>query len=402
MKAMVLNRLGSLEEDRAPLELTDLPDPVPGEHEILIKVSACGVCHTELDEIEGRTPPPRLPVVLGHQVVGRVVSSGPSSPPRSEPSSPPRSAASPPRSGGYGDSQPRDAASPSRLGGYGDISASPLRSGGSGDGQPRRFKTGERVGVAWIYSACGQCKFCRAGNENLCADFQATGRDANGGYAQYMVVREDFAYPIPDVFSDVEAAPLLCAGAIGYRSLMLANLQDGQRLGLTGFGASAHLVLKMVRHRYPHVTVFVFARSAQERAFARELGAVWAGDTLEESPEKLDSIVDTTPVWTPVVEALKNLEPGGRLVINAIRKENVDREYLLRLDYPAHLWLEKEIKSVANVARSDVSGFLALAAEIPIKPEVQEFALEEANTALVELKMRKIRGAKVLRVAGHE
>jgi propanol-preferring alcohol dehydrogenase len=372
MKAMVLNRLGSLEEDRAPLELTDLPDPVPGEHEILIKVSACGVCHTELDEIEGRTPPPRLPVVLGHQVVGRVVSSGPSSPPRSEPSSPPRSAASPPRSGGYGDSQ------------------------------PRRFKTGERVGVAWIYSACGQCKFCRAGNENLCADFQATGRDANGGYAQYMVVREDFAYPIPDVFSDVEAAPLLCAGAIGYRSLMLANLKDGQRLGLTGFGASAHLVLKMVRHRYPHVTVFVFARSAQERAFARELGAVWAGDTLEESPEKLDSIVDTTPVWTPVVEALKNLEPGGRLVINAIRKENVDREYLLRLDYPAHLWLEKEIKSVANVARSDVSGFLALAAEIPIKPEVQEFALEEANTALVELKMRKIRGAKVLRVAGHE
>jgi len=378
MKAMVLNRLGSLEENQAPLELAELPDPVPGEHEILIKVSACGVCHTELDEIEGRTPPPRLPVVLGHQVVGRVISSGPSSPPRSEPSSPPRS-------GGYGDSQPRDAASPSRFGGY-------------GDSQPRRFKIGDRVGVAWIYSACGQCKFCRAGNENLCADFQATGRDANGGYAQYMTVREDFAYPIPDVFSDVEAAPLLCAGAIGYRSLMLANLKDGQRLGLTGFGASAHLVLKMVRHRYPGVRVFVFARSAQERAFARELGAVWAGDTLEESPEKLDSIIDTTPVWTPVVEALKNLEPGGRLVINAIRKEHVDQEYLLRLDYPTHLWLEKEIKSVANVARSDVSGFLALAAEIPIRPEVQEFALEEANAALVELKMRKIRGAKVLRV----
>jgi len=359
MKAMVLNRLTSLEENQAPLELAELPDPLPGEREILIKVSACGVCHTELDEIEGRTPPPRLPVVLGHQVVGRVVSSGPSSPP-------------PP--------------------------PSPPRSGGSGDGQPRRFKTGDRVGVAWIYSACGHCKFCLAGNENLCPDFQATGRDANGGYAQTMTVREGFAYPIPDVFSDVEAAPLLCAGAIGYRSLMLAHLQDGQRLGLTGFGASAHLVLKMVRHRYPSVQVFVFARSTQERAFARELGAVWAGDTLEESPEKLDSIIDTTPVWTPVVEALKNLEPGGRLVINAIRKENVDREYLLRLDYPAHLWLEKEIKSVANVARSDVSGFLALAAEIPIKPEVQEFALEEANTALVELKMRKIRGAKVLRV----
>jgi len=377
MKAMVLRALCSLEENQAPLKLTDLPDPVPGEHEILIKVSACGVCHTELDEIEGRTPPPRLPVVLGHQVVGRVVSSGPSSPPHRESASPPRSEpSSPPRS------EP----------------SSPPRSGGSGDSQPRRFKTGERVGVAWIYSACGQCKFCLSGNENLCADFQATGRDTNGGYAQYMTVREDFAYPIPDVFSDVEAAPLLCAGAIGYRSFMLANLQDGQRLGLTGFGASAHLVLKMVRHRYPHVTVFVFARSAQEQAFARELGAAWAGDTLEESPEKLDSIIDTTPVWTPVVEALKNLEPGGRLVINAIRKEHVDQEYLLRLDYPAHLWLEKEIKSVANVARSDVSGFLALAAEIPIKPEVQEFALEEANTALVELKMRKIRGAKVLRI----
>jgi len=391
MKAMVLRALCSLEENQAPLELAELPDPVPGEREILIKVSACGVCHTELDEIEGRTPPPRLPVVLGHQVVGRVVSPGPPrssvpNPPRSEVPSPPRSEVpSPPRSGGYGDSQPRDAASPSRLGGY-------------GDSQPRRFKIGERVGVAWIYSACGHCKFCRAGNENLCADFQATGRDANGGYAQYMTVREDFAYPIPDVFSDVEAAPLLCAGAIGYRSLMLANLKDGQRLGLTGFGASAHLVLKMVRHRYPGVRVFVFARSAQERAFARELGAAWAGDTLEESPEKLDSIIDTTPVWTPVVEALKNLEPGGRLVINAIRKEHVDREYLLRLDYPVHLWLEKEIKSVANVARSDVSGFLALAAEIPIKPEVQEFALEEANAALIELKMRKIRGAKVLKI----
>jgi len=281
MKAMVLNRLTSLEENQAPLELAELPNPLPGEHEILIKVSACGVCHTELDEIEGRTPPPRLPVVLGHQVVGRVVSSGPPGPP--SPPCPP----SPPRSGGSGDSQPRE-------------SASPPRSGGSGDSQPTRFNIGDRVGVAWIYSACGHCKFCLSGNENLCADFRATGRDANGGYAQYMTVREDFAYPIPDVFSDVEAAPLLCAGAIGYRSLMLANLQDGQKLGLTGFGASAHLVLKMVRHHYPGVKVFVFARSAQEQAFARELSAVWAGDTLEESPEKLDSIIDTTPVWTGV------------------------------------------------------------------------------------------------------
>jgi len=213
-----------------------------------------------------------------------------------------------------------------------------------------------------------------------------------------MTVLEDFAYSIPDVFSDSEAAPLLCAGAIGYRSLRLCGLKDGQNLGLTGFGASAHIVLKMARHQYPNSKVFVFARSEKERAFAKELGAVWTGDTEEESPEKLDCIIDTTPVWKPVVEALKNLEPGGRLVINAIRKEEVDKEYLLRLDYPTHLWLEKEIKSVANVARRDVREFLALAAEIPIKPEVQEFALEEANEALVELKTRKIRGAKVLRI----
>jgi propanol-preferring alcohol dehydrogenase len=341
MKAMVLQELCSLEENRPPLDLIDLPDPVPGEKEILVRVSACGVCHTELDEIEGRTPPPHLPVVLGHQVIGRVEEMG---------------------------------------------------------SQVSTFKTGDRVGISWIFSACGKCKFCLAGNENLCQSFKATGRDVNGGYAQYMTVLEDFAYSIPKVFSDLEAAPLLCAGAIGYRSLRLTGLKGGQNLGLAGFGASAHLVLKMVRHRYPKVQVFVFARSAKERAFATELGAIWAGDTAEESPEKLDCIIDTTPVWKPVVEALKNLEPGGRLVINAIRKEKVDKDYLLRLDYPSHLWLEKEIKSVANVTRADVSEFLTLAAEMDIKPEVQEFALEEANEALIELKTRKIRGAKVLRI----
>lgn len=338
---MVLNQLSSIEENSAPLELTDIPDPVPGEKEILVKVSACGVCHTELDEIEGRTPPPHLPVVPGHQVVGRVEETG---------------------------------------------------------SKTSAHNTGDRVGIGWIYSACGKCVFCREGNENLCRDFRATGRDADGGYAQYMTVSEDFAYPIPDTFSDMEAAPLLCAGAIGYRSMRLTGLRDGQNLGLTGFGASAHLVLKMSKHRYPNTRVFVFARSEKERAFAKELGAVWAGDTEEKPPEKLHCIIDTTPVWKPVVEALENLAPGGRLVINAIRKEDIDREYLTRLDYPTHLWLEKEIKSVANVSRRDVGEFLQLAAEIPIKPEVQEFTLKEANTALIELKTRKIRGAKVLRI----
>jgi propanol-preferring alcohol dehydrogenase len=341
MKAMVLEALASLTQNKTPLTLTELPDPTPGEKEILVGVSTCGVCHTELDEIEGRMPPPILPMVLGHQVVGRVEETG-------------------------------------RL--------------------VQRFRVGERVGVAWIYSACGACKFCRAGHENLCRDFRATGRDAYGGYAEYMTVPEDYAFPIPDQLSDTEVAPLLCAGAIGYRSLRLTGLQDGQKLGLTGFGASGHLVLNLVKYKYPNTRVFVFTRSPQQGEFARELGAIWAGDTVDESPEKLDSIIDTTPAWKPVVEALKNLKPGGRLVINAIRKEEADKEYLLKLDYPAHLWMEKEIKSVANVTRTDVAEFLELAAEIPIRPEVQEFRLEEANQALVELKTRKIRGAKVLRI----
>jgi alcohol dehydrogenase, propanol-preferring len=341
MKAMVLMGISSLRENRAPLEPVDMPEPLPGEGEILVKVSACGVCHTELDEIEGRTPPPAFPIVLGHQVVGRVVGTG---------------------------------------------------------GKTSKFRMGDRVGVGWIFSACGRCDVCLAGNENLCAHFRATGRDAHGGYAEYMAVPEDFAYPIPDVFSDAEAAPLLCAGAIGYRSLGLTNLTSGQNLGLTGFGASAHLVLKMMRHKYPNSKVFVFARSKREQDFARELGAVWAGSTEDEPPEKLHAVIDTTPAWKPIVEALNNLTPGGRLVINAIRKEEGDKDYLLKLDYPAHLWLEKEIKSVANVARRDISEFLALAAEIPIKPEVEEFALEDANAALVELKESSIRGAKVLRM----
>jgi propanol-preferring alcohol dehydrogenase len=341
MKAMVLKKLTRLEENPTPLEFETLPDPIPSEREILIKVSACGVCRTELDEIEGRTPPTQFPIVLGHQVVGRVVELG---------------------------------------------------------AHANTFKLGDRVGVAWILSACGQCKFCLRGEENLCYDFRATGRDAHGGYAEYMTVSEDFAYPIPEIFSDIEAAPLLCAGAIGYRSLRLTGLHDGQNLGLTGFGASAHLVLQLVRYLYPSTKIFVFARSETERAFARELGAVWAGDIGEESPEKLDAIMDTTPVWQPIVESLKNLERGGRLIINAIRKEDSDKNALTQLDYATHLWLEKELKSVANVTRRDVREFLGLAAKIPIKPEVQVYKLEEANQALLDLKARKIRGAKVLKI----
>ena len=213
-----------------------------------------------------------------------------------------------------------------------------------------------------------------------------------------MIVPENAAFQIPDAFTDSEAAPLMCAGAIGYRSLMLTGLNDGEKLGLTGFGASAHLVLKMVRHKYPNSEIFVFARSEQERRFALELGAVWSGNTEDKAPDKLDCIIDTTPVWKPVIEALNNLESGGRLVINAIRKEDTDKDNLLKIDYPTHLWLEKEIKSVANVSRKDISEFLGLAAEMGIKPQIQEFALEEANQALLELKEHKIRGAKVLAI----
>jgi propanol-preferring alcohol dehydrogenase len=333
MKAMVIERIGPLQDQAVPVTQVELPVPEPMAGEIRIKVSACGVCHTELDEIEGRTAPPRLPVVPGHEVIGRVDERGPGA---------------------------------------------------------SRFALGERVGVGWIHASSG------ADDENLSPDFRATGRDVDGGYAEYMCVPETYAYPIPDVFSDAEAAPLLCAGGVGYRSLMLTGIEDGQTLGLTGFGGSAHLVLQLARHLYPNTGVYVFARDPEARAFALELGAVWAGDTAERSPVPLHAVIDTTPAWKPVVEALANLRPGGRLVINAIRKEERDKDELLRLSYQDHLWLEKEIKSVANVTHRDIAEFLPLAAEIPLRPEVQTYPLEEACRALLELKHGPVRGAKVL------
>jgi propanol-preferring alcohol dehydrogenase len=341
MRAMLLRALGPMRGDAAPLEPANWPDPTPGPGQILIRVRACGVCHTELDEIEGRTPPPRLPIIPGHQVVGQVAGLG------------------------------------TGVGG---------------------FAIGDRVGAAWIFSACGSCPFCDRGEENLCDQYRATGRDAHGGYAEWMTIPAAFAHAIPEVFTDAEAAPLLCAGAIGFRSLRLTGIENGQRLGLTGFGASAHLVLKLVRHRFPRTPVFVFARSPSQRDHARGLGAVWAGDSGEAAPEPLHAIIDTTPAWAPVVHALANLERGGRLVINAIRKEDADKEALLSIDYPKHLWLEKEIQSVANVTRADVRDFLRLAAEVPLRAEVQEYPLEEANRALLELKAGNLRGAKVLRI----
>ena len=331
MKAMVMERVVSLLDEDAPLKLVDLPVPDPRMGEILIKVAACGVCHTELDEIEGRLPPPGLPVVPGHQVVGRVAAAA---------------------------------------------------------GVP--VAVGARVGVGWIHHSSGDAK------ENISEAFTATGLDVNGGYAEYMTVPATYAYPIPESFSDTQAAPLLCAGAIGYRALKLARLKDGGALGLMGFGGSAHLVLQLVRHLYPQAEVHVFARDEQARTFARALGAEWTGDTTDRAPILLDAIIDTTPAWKPVVEALVNLKPGGRLVVNAIRKEDTDKGELLKLSYHEHLWMEREIKSVANITHFDIAEFLPLAAKIPIVTEVETYALDEANQALVDLKRKPVRGAKVL------
>ncbi len=341
MKAMILKKTDSLAQNPRPLELTEVETPVPGQAELLIRVSVCGVCHTELDEIEGRISPIKLPVIPGHQVVGRVEEVG---------------------------------------------------SGVSG------FKSGDRVGVGWIYAACGRCRFCRSGRENLCRDFLATGKDVHGGYAEYMTVPEGYAYAIPEFFADAQAAPLLCAGSIGYRSLQLTGLEDGDPLGLTGFGGSANLVLKMASYKYPRSKVYVFARSREEREFAKQLGAIWAGDTEERAPVALRAIIDTTPAWKPVVEALANLDKGGRLVINAIRKEAGDQEYLKNLSYHRHLWEEREIKSVANITARDIREFLDLAAKARIHTDIEEFSLNEANQALLELKEGKIKGTKVLQM----
>jgi len=338
MKAMVLERVSSVEEK--PLKLVDLPKPVPRGREILVRVSACGVCHTELDEVEGRVPPSEFPMILGHEIVGRVEELG------------------------------------------------------SG---AKKFRKGDRAGIAWINWACGRCSFCLKGEENLCDSARWTGKDAAGGYAEYTVVPEDFAYLIPQEFTDVKAAPLLCAGVIGYRALRLSGMEDGRVLGLYGFGASAHIVIQIAKHKYPEARVFVFTRPHQKehQDLARKLGADWIGATGDTSPEKLDCAIDFTPVGEPVREALRNLQKGGRVVINAIRKVTPIPE----LDYAEHLWHEKEVKSVANVTRKDAQEFLPLAAGIPIVPETQEFKLEEANEALALLKEGKIRGAGVLKIA---
>ncbi len=314
--------------------LEERPVPDPGAGELLVRVAACGVCHTDLDEVEGRLAA-RLPVVPGHQIVGRVEALGP----------------------------------------------------GAG-----RFRPGDRVGIAWIFSACGRCPRCRAGAENLCPEARWTGKDADGGYADYVIVHEAFAYQLPDRFSDVEAAPLLCAGVIGYRALRRTGLQDGETLALYGFGASAHLVLQVVKARWPSTRVLVITRSAHHRALAERLGADWTAPPGEPLPVAPERAIDFTPVGATVREALGALAAGGRLVINAIRK----RDAIPPLDYAVHVWHEKELTSTANVTRDDAEAFLGLAGEIPLVPTVERFPLEQANSALVRLKQGELTAAAVL------
>jgi propanol-preferring alcohol dehydrogenase len=325
-----------LEKPNQPLKLVDLPKPSPKEGEILIKVSVCGACHTDLDEFEGRLAT-KLPVVPGHQVVGTVAELGKS---------------------------------------------------------VTKHKIGDRVGVTWLYSACGQCRFCKTGNENLCETAKWTGKDADGGYAEYMVIGEDCAYPIPERFSDSQAAPLLCAGVIGYRTFRLADIKKGETIGLYGFGASAHIVIQIIKHKFPDNPVFAFTKSGGHADLAKSLGAIWTGTSGEIPPVKLDKIMDFTPAGECVRDALKILNRGGRLVINAIRKETP----IPAFDYAEYLWLEREIKSVANVTRSDALEFLPLAAQIPIVPTIEEFPLEQATEVLMKIKQSKLKAAGVLKV----
>ncbi len=332
MRALLLEKHSLIENN--PLHLKEIDEPLLSEDEILIKVSACGICHTDLHIVEGELTGGKLPVVPGHQIVGRVAKLGKS---------------------------------------------------------VRKFSVGERVGIPWLYSTCKDCKFCRTQRENLCTNAKFTGFNVDGGFAEYVKVHEDFAYSIPQVFSDEHAAPLLCAGVIGYRSFRLSESAKGDVLGLFGFGASAHIVLQVAREM--DIKVFVFSRSESHRKLAKELGAEWIGTLNDKPPELLDSAIIFAPAGELVPQALARLDRGGRLVLAGIHMSPVPQmEYRL-------LYHERSIKSAANSTREDIIEFLEIASRIGIKTEVQVFSLEEGNKALKMLKDGKINGAGVLRIS---
>lgn len=339
MKAWLITEVGELSSEKFILK--NVQDPEISSDEILIKVKACGICHTELDEIEGRASPSILPVIPGHQIVGEVILVG--------------------------------------------------------DGV-KKFKVGDWAGVGWIYSTCGKCNFCRDGLENLCPQFKGTGKDTHGGYAEYFKVKEAYAFKLPYTKEPEKLAPLFCAGSIGYRALKLSGIKNGEILGLIGFGASNHLVLKVAKALYSESPIIVFARNPQQREMALSLGADLVFDIEEEPKEYPHALIDTTPVWRPPFYLLRYLRPGGRLVINAIRKEDRDKDFLLKLSYERDLWLEKEIKTVANITRADIEEFLKLVEKAQIEPDVEIYSFDEAFKALEDLKNHKIRGAKVLKI----
>jgi propanol-preferring alcohol dehydrogenase len=332
MKAMQLPAAKPVAEN--PVGLVDTAVPQPAAGQIRLRVDMCGVCHTDLHTVEGELTLPRLPLILGHQVVGRV-----------------------------------DAL-------------------GEGSG---RYEVGQRVGVAWLNWTCGECQFCVGGQENLCPNGRFTGLQADGGYAQYMVVDERFAYRLPDAFSDAEAAPLLCAGIIGYRSLRLSGIQPGGRLGLYGFGASAHLAIQVARHW--QCEVYVFTRSQAHRHHAEELGAVWTGEAQDQPPVALDASVTFAPVGWIIPHALEHVRPGGTVAINAIHMSPIPE-----LPYQ-RIYGERVLRSVANFTRQDAAEFLQLAGEIPIQTDVAVYPLEQANVTLQKLKASEIRGAAALRIS---
>lgn len=331
MRAMVLHHPDSI--DNKPLQMEELPVPEAGEGEVLIKINTCGVCHTDLHTVEGELDLPVLPLIPGHQIVGVVEEVG--------------------------------------------------------EGV-KEHSSGDRVGVAWLSSACGSCEFCNEGLENLCDNARFTGLHANGGYAEYVVVPADYAYPIPDNFPDLQAAPLLCAGVIGYRSLNLSEIQPGQRLGLYGFGASAHVCIQIAR--YWDCEVYVFTRSEEHRRHALELGAEWTGGAKDDPPEKMDSSIIFAPAGWLVPEALRVLKKSGTLAINAIYMTPIP-EFAYDLIY-----YERTLRSVANLTRDDARELLKLAAEIPIKTDVEAFSLADANQALQRMKDSTLRGAAVLQI----
>jgi propanol-preferring alcohol dehydrogenase len=327
MRAMLL------QTPRTPLWETEVPRPTPGPGQVLIRVHACGVCRTDLHVVDGELPHPKLPLVPGHEIVGTVAELGPG---------------------------------------------------------VDRFALGQRIGVPWLGFTCGVCRYCRAGRENLCDRARFTGYQIDGGYAEYMVADQRFCFPIPAGYSDADAAPLLCAGLIGYRSLVLAG--DAQRLGLYGFGAAAHLIAQVARHQGRQVYAFTRAGDVEAQQFARDLGAVWAGASDTRPPEELDAAILFAPVGALVPTALRAVAKGGTVVCAGIHMSDIP-------SFPyALLWGERSIRSVANLTRRDVEEFLSLAPQVPVRTAVQPFPLIEANEALTRLRDGRVRGAAVLLV----